>query len=161
MFKNCPVQQTSWMFHHPHVNSNHVTTAVLCKCKFAHFLSKEMMIKTKQSAPCQQELLWLGFWTLPAVDHHRASVRRCRGFHSSYKGQQSGGVIGHPMLRPGCKVELTHLMLRGVSSLETQYTLALHVNHYICRTCVRLAVAFRPLSIQDTLPFIQTHSPPW
>lgn len=58
--------------------------------------------------------------TLPAVDHHRAGVRGCRGFHSSYKGQQSSGVIGHPVLRPGCKVELTHLMLSRVSSLSPE-----------------------------------------
>lgn len=58
--------------------------------------------------------------TLPAVDHHWAGVRGCRGFHSSYKGQQSSGVIGHPVLRPGCKVELTHLMLSRVSSLSPE-----------------------------------------
>ncbi|TNN76243.1 hypothetical protein EYF80_013531 [Liparis tanakae] len=49
--------------------------------------------------------------TLPAVHHHGARVRRCRGFHSSYESQQSGGVIRHPVLRPGCEVELAHLML--------------------------------------------------
>ncbi len=48
---------------------------------------------------------------LPAVDHHWASVRRRGGFHSPYKGQQSSGVIGHPVLRPGCEVKLTHLVL--------------------------------------------------
>ena len=57
---------------------------------------------------------------LPAVDHHGASVRRGGGFHSSYEGQQSSGVVGHAVLRPGGEMELTHLVLGGVSSLSME-----------------------------------------
>lgn len=75
--------------------------------------------------------------TLPAVDHHRAGVRRSGGFHSADKGQQSGGVIRHPVLRPGREVELTHLVLCSVSSLyaKTQHPLRLPVKHHTCTTC--------------------------
>lgn len=59
----------------------------------------------------------VGDFKLPAVDHHRASIRRSRGFHSSYKRQQPGGVIGHTVLRPGREVKLTNLVLGRVSSL--------------------------------------------
>lgn len=76
------------------------------------------------------------------MDHHGASIRRCRGFHSSYKGQQSSGMIGHPVLRPGCEVELTHLMLGRVSSLATE-TQNVHIKTQ--NICVLTTVACRPL----------------
>lgn len=73
--------------------------------------------------------------TVPAVNHDRASIRWRRSFNPSYKSQQSSGVIGHPVFRPGCEVELTHLMLGRVSSLltETQCTLVVqgkNKNHW-------------------------------
>lgn len=67
---------------------------------------------------------------LPAVDHHGAGVRRGGGLHSPDEGQQAGGVIRHPVLRPGGEVELPHLVLGGVSPLSTHtHTVTFHVKH--------------------------------
>lgn len=63
---------------------------------------------------------------LPAVHHHWASVRRCRGFDSSYKSQKPSSMIGHTVLRPGCEVELTHLMLGWVSSLPKSHKISIY-----------------------------------
>lgn len=62
---------------------------------------------------CFMESGWL-----PAVDHHRPSVRRCWGLDPAQKSQQAGSVVGHPVLRPGGEVELAHLMFSRVTSLE-------------------------------------------
>lgn len=55
---------------------------------------------------------------LPAVDHHRPSVRRCRGLNPTQESQQTRGVVGHAVLRPGGKVELANLMFGRVTSLN-------------------------------------------
>lgn len=61
------------------------------------------------------------------------------------------------MLRPGCEVELTDLVLGWVSSLstETQYTLALHGKSYIYMAYIQTMVAYRPFSHPRNAP---THS---
>lgn len=57
--------------------------------------------------------------TLPAVDHHGAAVWRMAGLHSAQKGQDWGGILRHPMVRPGHKLELAHLpLLTGAILLE-------------------------------------------
>lgn len=55
---------------------------------------------------------------LPAVHHHRPSVRRCRGLDPAQESQQAGGVVWHTVLRPGGEMELAHLMFSRVTSLE-------------------------------------------
>lgn len=55
---------------------------------------------------------------LPAVDHHRPSVRRRRGLDPAQESQQAGSVVRNPMLGPGGEVELAHLMFGRVTSLE-------------------------------------------
>lgn len=52
------------------------------------------------------------------MDHHRPSVRRCGGLDPAQESQQSGGVVRHPVLRPGGEVELAHLVFGRVTSLE-------------------------------------------
>lgn len=48
---------------------------------------------------------------LPAVHHHGPRVRRIAGLHPSEEGQEQGGVLGHPVVRPGRELELPHLPL--------------------------------------------------
>lgn len=55
---------------------------------------------------------------LPAVDHHRPGIGRCRGFDPAQESQQASGVVWHAMLRPGGEVELTHLVFSRVTSLQ-------------------------------------------
>lgn len=57
------------------------------------------------------------FCSIPAVNHHRPCVGRGGGLDPADEGQQPGGVVGNPVLRPGREVELAHLMLRRVASL--------------------------------------------
>lgn len=71
------------------------------------------------------------FWCLlgvmlPAVHHHRAGVGGSGGFHPPDESQQPGGVIRHPVVGPGGEVELTHLVLGGVSPLS---------RHTLCVRC--------------------------
>jgi len=60
---------------------------------------------------------------LPAVDHHGALGRLVLVLHSSVEGQDGCGIVRHPMIRPGCKVELSHLQssLRVTSVLQIAF----------------------------------------
>ena len=48
---------------------------------------------------------------LPAVYHHGPRIWRIAGFHPSQEGQERGGVLRYPVVRPGCELELPHLSL--------------------------------------------------
>ena len=44
----------------------------------------------------------------PAVDHHGALGGLVLFLYSPVEGQDGSGVVRHPMIRPGCEVELGH-----------------------------------------------------
>ena len=44
----------------------------------------------------------------PAVDHHGALGGLVLFLYSPVEGQDGGGVVRHPMIRPGREVELSH-----------------------------------------------------
>lgn len=54
------------------------------------------------------------------MDDHRPGVGRRRGFDTPQEGQQACSVIRHSVFWPGCEVELTHLVLGWISSLEEE-----------------------------------------
>lgn len=46
---------------------------------------------------------------LPAVSNDGASIRRVAGFDPAEEVEEGGGILWHPVVGPGCKLELTHL----------------------------------------------------
>lgn len=56
----------------------------------------------------------------PAVYHHGPCVWRIARFHPPEEGQEGGGVLGHPVVWPGCGLELPHLPLLAGAVLKTQ-----------------------------------------
>lgn len=57
---------------------------------------------------------------LPAVHHHGPRVRGIARLHPSQEGQEQGGVLGHPVVRPGRELELPHLPLLAGAVLEAE-----------------------------------------
>ena len=57
---------------------------------------------------------------VPAVHHHRSSVSGHGALNAAQEGQQSRGVVGNSVLRPGREMELAHLVFGRVASLHTQ-----------------------------------------
>jgi len=47
----------------------------------------------------------------PAVYRHRPRIWRIARFHPSQEGQERGGVLRYPVVRPGRELELPHLSL--------------------------------------------------
>lgn len=55
---------------------------------------------------------------LPAVDHHRSSIRRSWGLDPAQESQQARSVVRHAVLRPRGEVELAHFVFGRVTSLK-------------------------------------------
>lgn len=50
-------------------------------------------------------------FALPAVYHHGPCIRRVASFYPPQEGQERRGVLRHPVVWPGCELELPHLPL--------------------------------------------------
>lgn len=55
--------------------------------------------------------------TVPAVSDDGSGVRRVAGFDPAEEVEEGGGILRHAVIRPGCKLELTHFSPLAVATL--------------------------------------------
>ena len=54
------------------------------------------------------------------MDDHGSCIWRVAGLNPPKEGQEGCGVFGHPVVRPGCELEVTNLTLLIGAALDQQ-----------------------------------------
>ena len=100
----------------------------VCKCVYAHVRKDCVNV---WMCKCESQ---------PAVGDNGSSVWGVAGLDPAEEGQEGGGVLGHPVVGPGCELELPHLPPLTTATLrqeDTQrITLKIIINHDTGHTVV-------------------------
>lgn len=69
---------------------------------------------------------------VPAVNHHGPCIWRIASLHPSQEGQEQGWVFRHPVVWPGCELELPHLSLLtgAILKMEMEQRLVTATRHF-------------------------------
>jgi len=70
--------------------------------------------------------------TVPAVSGDRSGVRRIAGFDPAEEVEEGGRVLWHSVIRPSCKLELTHLSPLTAATLIQETSGERNITEMIC-----------------------------